>query len=67
MVDDWELDLEPAAFLERVRRLARDVPYPGAVELVETVRATVPVGYLSNTNALQWEANYAATPIARGL
>ena len=28
MVTDWELDLEPAAFLEGIRRLAR-APVPG--------------------------------------
>jgi HAD superfamily hydrolase (TIGR01509 family) len=62
VVDDWGLDLEPAAFLEEFAGWP-GTPYPGALELVAAVREAVPVGYLSNTNRVQWEANYAATPI----
>ncbi len=62
VVDDWDLDLEPAAFLEEFARWP-GTPYPGALELVDAVRAAVPVGCLSNTNRVQWEASYAATPV----
>ncbi len=62
VVADWGLDLEPPDFLEAFGAWP-GIPYPGALELVDAVRAEVPVGYLSNTNPVQWEANYAATPI----
>ena len=62
VVADWELELEPAAFLEEFSGWAND-PYPGALELVTTVRGDVGVGCLSNTNAVQWHANYEATPL----
>ena len=62
MVADWELDLEPAAFL----RAFGGWPEPslrGALELVAAVQATVPAGFLSNMNAFQWEANYEGIPL----
>jgi glucose-1-phosphatase len=62
VVDDWELELEPAAFLAEFARWP-GLPYPGALELVSEVRALVAVGCLSNTNALQWNANYEGTPV----
>jgi len=62
VVGDWGLDLEPAAFLEEFGSWPGH-PYPGAVELVASVRDAAGVGCLSNTNAVQWHANYEATPI----
>ncbi len=62
VVDDWGLDLEPVAFLEEFGGWPGR-PYAGALELVDAARAAVPVGCLSNTNAVQWEANYEATPL----
>lgn len=54
VVDEWALPVEPAAFLASFATWPRG-PYPGAVELVAEVQALVPVGVLSNTNALHWE------------
>jgi putative hydrolase of the HAD superfamily len=62
VVADWELGLEPAAFLEEFARWP-GLPFPGATELVSEVQAHLPVGCLSNTNALQWDANYRSTPL----
>jgi putative hydrolase of the HAD superfamily len=62
VVADWELELEPAAFLDEFAGWA-NAPYPGALELVAAVRDDVGVGCLSNTNAVQWHANYEATAI----
>ncbi len=62
VVGDWELGLEPAAFLDEFARWS-GLPYPGALDLVSEVHARVPVGCLSNTNALQWDANYRSTPL----
>jgi glucose-1-phosphatase len=62
VVSDWELDLDPADFLAEFARWPGP-PYPGAMELVSEVREQVPVGCLSNTNAMQWHANYEATPV----
>jgi putative hydrolase of the HAD superfamily len=62
VVADWDLELGPDAFLEEFGGWAND-PYPGALELVAAVRDDVGVGCLSNTNAVQWHANYEATPI----
>ena len=62
MVDDWELELEPAAFLRAFGGWP-EPPYEGALELVAAVQATVPAGFLSNANALQWRANYEGIPL----
>ncbi|MGO8826620.1 MAG: HAD family hydrolase [Acidimicrobiales bacterium] len=62
VVADWELELEPAAFLDEFSGWV-NAPYPGALELVAAVRDDVGVGCLSNTNAVQWHANYEATAI----
>ncbi len=66
VVDDWELDLAPAAFLNEFAGWP-GLPYPGAIDLVSEVRERVSVGCLSNTNALQWQSNYEATPITEAL
>ncbi len=62
LVEDWGLDLTPDAFLEEFARWP-GLPYPGALDFVAEVRSRLPVGYLSNTNAVQWLANYEATPV----
>ena len=64
MVADWDLPLKPAAFLEEFRSWPQP-PYEGAVELVDAVQASVPAGFLSNMNSLQWAANYEAIPLTR--
>ncbi|HVT41905.1 MAG TPA: HAD family phosphatase [Acidimicrobiales bacterium] len=62
VVADWELSLTPAEFLD-VFSGWPGTPYPGALDFVTEVRDRLPVGYLSNTNPVQWHANYAGTPV----
>jgi glucose-1-phosphatase len=62
VVADWELPLEPAAFLEEFGRWP-EPPFEGALELVDAVRAAVPVGFLSNMNEYQWATNYESIPL----
>jgi HAD superfamily hydrolase (TIGR01509 family) len=62
MVDDWELELEPAAFLEEFGRWP-EPPFAGALELVDQVQERVPAAFLSNMNSLQWSANYEGIPL----
>jgi HAD superfamily hydrolase (TIGR01509 family) len=53
MVDDWALPVTADDFLASFRGWVRG-PYAGAIELVDEVQARVPIGLLSNTNALHW-------------
>ncbi len=62
VVDDWELDLEPSAFLREFGGWPQP-PYDGALELVTAVQATASAGFLSNMNSYQWGANYEGTPL----
>ena len=62
VVADWELELEPAAFLEAFGGWP-EPPFEGALELVEAVQARVPAGFLSNMNSFQWAANYEGIPL----
>lgn len=62
LVADWDLALTPAEFLELFSGWPGP-PYPGALDFVAEVRDRVPVGFLSNTNAVQWGANYEMTPV----
>ena len=62
MVTDWELELEPAAFLEEFGRWP-EPPFDGATELVDQVQARVPAAFLSNMNSFQWAANYEGIPL----
>jgi HAD superfamily hydrolase (TIGR01509 family) len=63
VVDDWSLALTPEAFLAEFVGWPGP-PYPGARELLDEVRARVPVACLSNTNATQWSSHTAvAAPI----
>ena len=62
LVEDWSLEISPEAFLDQFAQW----PHPllhGAAELVGLTRAERPVGCLSNTNALQWEANCSQWPV----
>ncbi len=51
MVESWSMRASPEAFLEAFIRWPRGL-MPGARALAEAVRARVPIGCLSNTNAL---------------
>ncbi len=62
VVGDWGLALEPAEFLAAFAGWTVN-PYDGALDLVLATRAEVPVGCLSNTNVIQWEAHYATSPL----
>jgi putative hydrolase of the HAD superfamily len=64
LIADWELDLTPDVFLAEFVGWSGP-PYPGALDFVVEVRDRVPVGFLSNTNAVQWRANHEATPITK--
>lgn len=62
IVEDWELTVDPAVFLEAFR----DWPgrmFAGAERLVIDTHAKVPVGCLSNTNALHWDHHFGTWPI----
>jgi FMN phosphatase YigB (HAD superfamily) len=66
LVEEWSLDITPDAFLGQFALW----PHPllsGAAELVSLTRAARPVGCLSNTNALQWEANCSQWPLLHEL
>jgi putative hydrolase of the HAD superfamily len=64
MVTDWDLRLEPAAFLEEFGGWP-EPPFEGALELVDAVQASVPAGFLSNMNSFQWAANYESIPLTQ--
>jgi FMN phosphatase YigB (HAD superfamily) len=64
MVADWDLALEPAAFLDEFGGWP-EPPFEGALELVRDVQANVPAGFLSNMNAFQWDANYESIPLTQ--
>ncbi len=62
VVSNWGLPVSPRRFIETFRDWPRG-PIPGAWELLVEVRGIVPVGCLSNTNALHWEHQVARWPI----
>ena len=62
VVADWELDLEPAAFLEAFSGWV-NTPYDGAADLVASVRDDVGLGCLSNMNAVQWQTGSDASAL----
>jgi glucose-1-phosphatase len=62
MVDDWTLPLDPRAFLAEFESWPGGT-LPGADELVAEVRGRLPVGCLSNTNALHWDRQFSQWPI----
>jgi HAD superfamily hydrolase (TIGR01509 family) len=62
IVEDWGLSATPAAFLDAFRQWPGRL-FPGAETLVEEVHAMVPIGCLSNTNALHWDHHFGTWPI----
>jgi HAD superfamily hydrolase (TIGR01509 family) len=62
MVTEWQLDLGPERFLD-VFRAWPIGPYPGAQDLLDEVRRSVPIGCLSNTNSLHWDHQSANWPL----
>lgn len=62
IITDWGLATEPDVFLEAFREWPIG-PLAGAPELVDAVKARIPVGCLSNTNALHTEMNFMRWPI----
>ncbi len=62
MVDEWQLTVAPAAFLDAFGSWPRG-PLPGADALVAAARDSVPVGCLSNTNVVHWQRNFGSWPI----
>ena len=53
VVDDWALPITGDEFLASFRSWVHG-PYEGALALLDDVQARVPIGLLSNTNALHW-------------
>jgi HAD superfamily hydrolase (TIGR01509 family) len=62
VVTDWGLTIEAEAFLEAFGSWLGG-PLPGAEELVRSVKRAVPIGCLSNTNALHWDHYFGRWPI----
>lgn len=54
LVDELALDIGPSEVIERFGRFPRGL-YPGAVEVVASIRDGVATGVLSNTNPLHWD------------
>jgi HAD superfamily hydrolase (TIGR01509 family) len=65
LVDDWNLSLTAEAFLEEFETWPLSTN-PGAEELVASVRAHVPTGCLSNTNAAHWGRSFGQVPLLDG-
>jgi len=65
LVTDWDLPLEPQGFLAAFESWPGG-PLAGADLLVQSVRAAVPVGCLSNTNVLHWDSQFRRWPILDG-
>jgi len=62
VVSEWELAISPERFLEVFRDWPIG-PFPGSQDLLAEVQQSVPVGCLSNTNALHWEHQTSRWPI----
>ncbi len=62
IVGDWELTVDPTVFLESFREWPGRM-FAGAEKLVSDTKAKVPIGYLSNTNALHWDHHFGTWPI----
>jgi putative hydrolase of the HAD superfamily len=62
VVADWQLPVTDDVFLTEFREWLVG-PLPGAEELVAATRAAVPVGVLSNTNHVHWEAGAGRWPL----
>jgi putative hydrolase of the HAD superfamily len=64
VVDDWQLALTPAAFLDAFGGW-NNRPFAGADDLVAEVAQTAPVAALSNMNQVHWE-HMAGWDLLRG-
>jgi putative hydrolase of the HAD superfamily len=65
VVQDWDLTVSSSEFLAAFTSW-RTIPYPRADRLVAEVREVARVGYLSNSNAAQWSAHLAGSPLVSG-
>ncbi len=62
VVSEWELAISPERFLEIFRDWPIG-PFSGSQDLLVEVQQSVPIGCLSNTNALHWEHQTSRWPI----
>ncbi len=62
IVSEWELAIPPGRFLEIFRDWPIG-PFPGSEDLLSEVQRSVPIGCLSNTNALHWEHQTSRWPM----
>ena len=62
LVAEWELGIPADAFLESIRNWPGET-MPGATALLADVQREMPIGCLSNINALHWETQFDASPI----
>ena len=62
LIEDWQLPISEGDFLESFGSWATK-PFPGAEDLVAETAGAVPVGCLSNTNALHWEQQLGRWPM----
>ena len=65
VVSDWELPIDADEYLDSFANWLGG-PIDGAEEVVGATRAVVPVGCLSNTNALHWDHHFARWPLLDG-
>lgn len=54
VVDEWGLDLTPAAFLNDFAQWSAG-PFAGSLDLVRRLHGAIPMGCLSNTNPVHWQ------------
>ena len=54
VVNDWGLDLAPAAFLDDFAQWSAG-PFAGSLELVRSLHGTIRMGCVSNTNPVHWQ------------
>jgi len=62
VVSEWGLPIAPEEFLAAFAEWPIG-PFPGAAALLDEVRKSVPIGFLSNTNTTHWEHQVASWPI----
>jgi putative hydrolase of the HAD superfamily len=62
VIAEWGVDIAPRRFLEIFRDWPMG-PYPGTTELLAELKRLVPVGCLSNTNAMHWEHQTSVWPM----
>ena len=61
-VSEWEIATSPERFLEIFRDWPVG-PFSGASDLLAEVQRSVPIGCLSNTNAMHWEDQISRWPM----